>query len=67
MGNIVTITAFRKALVHCLGMRQAMAALAFRYGLVFSGMTRCAGKLAVLCFARSEGRHDRIVARGTQV
>ena len=59
--HAVTFTAIRETLVHRLGMRQAVAAFAFRDRLVFVRMTGCTGKLAVLGLAFDQGGQSRIV------
>ena len=61
MSNIVTLTAFREALVHCFSMRQPMTVSTRRYRLVFVGMTGHTGNLAVLGLACGQGRHNGVM------
>ena len=66
MRNAVTFAAIRETFMHCLGMRQAMALVAFGNRHVLFRMTGRTGNFAVLGLARDQRGQSRIVTRSAQ-
>ena len=63
MGDIMAIIAFREFYHETCGMRDFMAALAFRDHFVLTGMAECAGKVLMLAIARAQHVQCLLVAR----